>query len=275
MVRRVRLDFPDELGIEWNPSQPECAIAANAVSVLMPHVEPLVVRTASEAAGRAEPDHAATVRQFCAQETAHQSQHRRLNERLRAHAPGLLGVERFAAAWAAWTGRRSLRVALATAAAFETVAYSVARWAEHRSRRIFDGADKTATTLFMWHLAEEVEHKAVVFDLLGPNRVGRFTRFLGAVNTLAFLVTGTWLGILVMLKAGGRLWSLRSWWRLLTLGTSLAFDVLTDLAASLMPHHHPDQMSDPVLLTEWLRHVDPATGTVPVWSATGRRSRAN
>ncbi len=269
-MRRVRLEYPDDLALEWNAAQPECAIAANAVSLLMPVIEPFVVRTASRAAEQLGPADADVVRAFCAQETSHQVQHRRLNDRLVAQAPGLVRVESFAARWTRWTAGRSPRFALATASGFETIAYSVARWAEAHARRLFDGADETAATLFMWHLAEEVEHKAVVFDLLEPNAVGRVRRLLGALNALLFLVVCTWLGTVAMLAAGGRLLSPRSWLRLVGLGTTLAFDVLTDLAASLMPRHHPDQMSDPILLTTWLRHVDPATGTVPVWSPTGR-----
>ena len=42
-VRRVRFSWPDDLDPVWTRREPDLAIAANAVSLLMPHMEPYVV----------------------------------------------------------------------------------------------------------------------------------------------------------------------------------------------------------------------------------------
>ena len=45
------------------------------------------------------------------------------------------------------------------------------------------------------------------------------------------------------------------------------FDVLPAIGVSMMKDHHPTDLSDPVLLTTWLRHFDPQTATMPLWNA--------
>src|SRR5690606_13914348 len=43
-VRRMRFEWPADLDPDWTPRTPELACVANAVSLLMPHVEPSVVK---------------------------------------------------------------------------------------------------------------------------------------------------------------------------------------------------------------------------------------
>ncbi len=45
VLRVPRFELPDRVDTSWNPSFPEFAAAANAVSLLMPHVEPYVAHT--------------------------------------------------------------------------------------------------------------------------------------------------------------------------------------------------------------------------------------
>jgi hypothetical protein len=39
---------------------------------------------------------------------------------------------------------------------------------------------------------------------------------------------------------------------------------------SMLPGHGPDDFVDPILLTTWLDHYDPASGTMPLWESAGR-----
>lgn len=268
VLRVPRFELPDRVDTSWNPSFPEFAAAANAVSLLMPHVEPYVAHTIRSVLCELDPSLATTARTFVAQELQHQAQHRRLNQRLVAATPALARIDRWAARSYGWLARtRSTRWSLAFAAGFETSAFALARWSEHHLRLLFDDADPAVATLFVWHLAEEVEHKSVAFDVhrsLGGSR----WRHLGAgVCSLALLALLTMAGTVVQLAASRRLWSPLAWWRLLRWSVSLAFEVLPDLFASATRGHHPTQFSDPTLLVAWLRSFDPATGRDPLRSA--------
>jgi predicted metal-dependent hydrolase len=215
------------------------------------------------------PDDAARATDFVRQELQHQRQHARFNELVVARHPRLARVERWARRCYGWLGRRcSQRFALAFAAGFETSAYALARWSEQHLRTLFDGADPVVTTLFLWHLAEEVEHKTVAFDAYDAVDGSRLRYLSAGLLSLVLLGTFTIAGTLVQLWDTRRIASPVAWFRLLRWSISLAFEVLADLGAAAMPKHHPSQFADPILLSTWLRSFDPETATMPLWGQT-------
>ena len=263
--RRVRFEYPDDLGPVWTPRFPELSAAANGVSFLMPYVEPYVVRSVRDALDALDPELQKTARTFMAQERAHHSQHRRYNDLLVPQLPGMTRIERWMRSTFVWLAGRSHRFGLAYAAAFETIAFALARWTEAHMRQLFDGADPQITTLFLWHLAEEVDHKTVAFDVYEAVDGSRLRYLRAAAVALMVLTWFTFLSTLTMLRAQGRLLNPVAWWRLLVWGISLAFEVLPDLAVSAIPSHHPSDFTDPDVLTTWLRQYDPDTSTIPLW----------
>ena len=61
-----------------------------------------------------------------------------------------------------------------------------------------------------------------------------------------------------------------AWFRLVRLVLSVSFDVLPAIGVSMMRDHHPTDLSDPPLLTAWLRNFDPETATMPLWNPSQR-----
>jgi predicted metal-dependent hydrolase len=271
-TRRITFDYPDDLDPLWIPARPELACAANSVSLLMPYAEPYFVRSVRAALPELDGELAERTRAYLAQEQSHYAQHRKFNAILRRHCPRVGRVERWMERCCLWLSRtRSLRFNLAFAAGSETMAFAIARWTELRAPQHFLGAEPVPTTLFLWHLAEEVEHKTAAFDVYEALDGSRL-RYAGA-SLLALVLLGwfTFVGTLTMLFAAGRGWRPASYVRLLLLSMSLAFVLLPTLAASAMPGHHPSDLSDPVLLPTWLGQFDPVTRTLPLWD-TGREA---
>lgn len=266
--RRVRFTWPADLDPVWTPRAPELALAANAVSLLMPHAEPYVVATVRAAADDLEATHpelAAEARAYAAQEAQHHAQHRRFNDLVVAHHPGLARVER-ALRWTfARLRRRSTRFGLAFASGFETIAFVAARWVDAHQRLLRD-ADPTATTMFLWHLAEEVEHKEVAFDVYQASGGGRLRLAWGTTVAALVLATASFAATLVMLKDSGRLFSPVAHVRLLGWSLSFVFAALPVAVLATLPGHHPRDLADPPGLEHWLEHLDPATSTVPDWA---------
>jgi len=267
-VRRVRFEWPDDLEPIWTPRTPELAIAANSVSMLMPHAEPYVVASTRAALGEgliADRDLAAQAQAYLTQEAQHHAQHRRFDDLLIARYPGLRSMDA-ASAWVfGKLRRRSTRFGLAFAAGFETIAFVSARWVDKHMGLLRD-ADPTAATMFLWHLAEEVEHKRVAFDVYQASGGGRL-RYLWAMWIAGLVLAfGSLLGSVTMLWAERRLFSPVAWFRLI--GWSLSFIVvaLPVMVISALPGHHPDQLADPVGLEHWLDHLDPETSTVPEYA---------
>lgn len=277
-ARRVRFTWPDDADPVWTPRLPELSVAANAVSMLMPHAEPYVVASVRAAVGQMSDERSddgtgtamdatlmADARAYLHQEAQHHAQHRRFNDVLVARYPNLARQDRL---WRWVFGRlrrRSTQFGLAFAAGFETIAFVSARWVDAHQRLLRD-ADPTAATLFLWHLAEEVEHKEVAFDVYQTAGGGRL-RYAWATTVAALLLTiaalvGTWS----MLRAEGRLWSPVAHLRLISWSVSFVFAALPVMVVSALPGHHPRDLADPVGLEHWLDHLDPATSTVPEWA---------
>lgn len=275
--RRIRLHYPDDVDPMWTPATPEFACAANAVSLMMPIIEPYFVRTIGQAADdlgeplRAETGH------YLAQERAHHGQHQRFNRILISRYPGLALVERaLVRAYGGLERRASPRLNLAVVAVSETMAYSAARWAETHRRELFDRADPVVSTLFLWHLAEEVEHKASAHEVnravAADHRWFRLRMLTAMVMALTLVMVFVGLGTTVMLAAERRLHHPLAWFRLGRWSIGFALELLTNLGASLLPGHHPDDFADPLWYEVWLRTLDSGEHSVAVWSAVPQPS---
>ncbi|HEU5152852.1 MAG TPA: metal-dependent hydrolase [Iamia sp.] len=266
MVRRLRFEWPEDLDPDWSPQQPELACVANAVSMLMPHVEPYVVRSVRAVLDDLDEPLRSEAATWVDQETAHHGAHARFNRILLARRPSLRRVDRWMATTYRWLDRRSGRFGLAYAAGAETVAFMVARWVDRRLSSLFRGADRTATTLFLWHLAEEVEHKSVAFDVHRARGGGRLSYAGGMVTTMVMMAWFTTLGTLFGLAANRRILHPGAHLRMLAWSLGFWFELGPAMAGAVVAGHHPSAMADPPFLPTWLRSYDPATRTMPEWS---------
>ena len=206
--RPVRFDHPDDLPLVWTPMWPELSCAANAISLLMPFVEPYLVRAVRAVRDDIdEPEVRRDLDAYVAQELAHHAQHRRFNQLIVAQCPSLARVERWVARVIGWLEGRSTRFSLAFAAGGETVAYCAARWVEPRMGTLFIGAMPEPTSLFLWHLAEEVEHKRVAYDIFDAVDGSRARLARGMVAAFVFLATFTIISTFAMLARTRRIWN--------------------------------------------------------------------
>jgi len=241
---------------------------------MMPIIEPYFVRSARRTLPLLPPDLEPTARTYVQQEAEHLRQHRLFNRLLTDRYPALRRTERvMAAVYRRLEDNRSLAFSCAFAAASETMAYSAARWAAERRSELFQDADEVPATLFLWHLAEEVEHKSAAFDIhrhivaAEGTTVRANLRLLAAMTiALTLVVVFVVWGTTIMLAGERRLHHPIAWIRLLRWSIAFAFELLSNLAVSLLPGFHPDNFVDPMFYEVWLREFDAETGSVPIWS---------
>lgn len=239
--------MPRESAFEprWSDREPEFAAAANSVSLLLNHIEPLLAAAVRQACSHLDDPLATEARRFVAEERSHAQLHRRANSALIDTYPGLARLHRMAARAYRRVGRRDLGAQLAFAATSEAIAYAIARWTARHGSRLFAGAHPATAALFRWHLDEEVAHKSIAFDVHVAITGGRrgYARAL-AVSFGLLALFSTW-GTLVMLAADRRLHRPGTWTRLVGLAVSFFFDAAPDLLASCARGHHPTQFVDP------------------------------
>lgn len=260
-VRRLRFAYPSDMEAAWSDRLPEFAWAANSVSLIMPFAEPYFVSTVRSVIPALDGDLQVRAEEYVRQEAQHHRQHRRFNDVLGNRYNRVLLLERWMRRTYGWLAdRKSVRFHLAFAAGSETIAFTLARWTEDHLSELFTGAEPVPATLFLWHLAEEVEHKSVAFDVYAAVDGSRLRYSLAAVTTFAVLAWFTVATILTLMVATGTWRSPVAWLRLPRWAFDIAFTTIPDLAASCLPGHHPDQLSDPSGLTAWLRARDAAAG---------------
>jgi predicted metal-dependent hydrolase len=264
-TRRVSFEYPADVDPMWVPHHPEFAAAANAISLGMPYAEPLFIRAMRSTFDQIDDDLRARSESYIRQETGHHTQHKRFNDIIATHYPGTIRVQRMMAANSAWVWRRSPKFRVAYAAAGETISYGVARWTEANLGKVMDGADPVPATLFLWHLAEEIEHKSNTYDVFEATDGSRLRYAWAAIVGFLTIAAFTALGALVQLRAQRRLRNPLTWFRLVALAVSLAFVLVPVLVVSSLPGHHPRDFTDPIYLPQWLTQYDPDTGTMPLW----------
>jgi uncharacterized protein len=192
-IRARRPELPLSAGIprHWLAGSAVATHLANGINLLFPSGERFFIRSVRHYLDRIE-DAAERedVRGFFGQEGRHAAEHERFFELLEAQG---YEIRRFVR----WYERRSaeiearlspqLRLATTAAAEHFTATLAYAALAEG----LIDSAHPEVKALLFWHAAEEIEHKAVAFDVLQKVAPGYGVRALGlAVATLT--LTGFW-----------------------------------------------------------------------------------
>lgn len=275
-VRTPGFAYPADFDPRWHPTLPEFACAANALSLLMPYIEPYFAKTTRSALDRLEPELRARADAYLRQELAHHVEHRRLNDLLTARYRGLKTIENvMRRSYRRLERKRSLAFNLAFAAGTESLAFGAARWIERHRRELFDRADPQARALFLWHLAEEIEHKSVGFDVFEAVDGKRLRYAIATSISLAMFAAFVLCGTLVMLVHERRIWSPLAWIRLIKWALTFVFEVLPVMFVAALPGHHPNAFESPLWLENYLKEYDAGLldGAAATTPSASRESR--
>ncbi|MFF2849941.1 metal-dependent hydrolase [Streptomyces sp. NPDC058001] len=206
--RRVSFDW-DTTPLHWIPDEPTATHVINVLHLLLPAGERWFVRVFKEALPLVTDDELLRdVKGFMGQEATHSVQHayvldhlaaQRLDtaaytkyvdflfERLLGERPPL-GVPVPAREW--------LRVRLATIAAIEQFTAVLGDWVLGADALDDAGADAIMLDLLRWHGAEEVEHRAVAFDMYehcGGDALPRHARRIVSMAITAPVMLYLWV----------------------------------------------------------------------------------
>ncbi|HEU4728810.1 MAG TPA: metal-dependent hydrolase [Kofleriaceae bacterium] len=213
MSRIVPRDFDVDLTQvprHWMANNPTATAIANGVNLLFPHGERFFVRSVKHFLGEVDdPALRAAIKGFFGQEGRHAHAHDEFNAILRAHG---FEIDRFLAGYkrlSSWLEAHTppkLNLAVTAAAEHFTAILAEGAFTEN----ILDRAAPEMRSLLAWHAAEEIEHKAVAFDVLQKVDPSYALRIAGLAYATATL-GGFWLwGALTLLRQERRS-ALRAW----------------------------------------------------------------
>lgn len=266
--RELDVDFAP-VPRRWMAGSVAATAVSNGVNLLFPHGERFFVRSVKHFLDRIDdPELRAQIKGFFGQEGRHAREHDRFNAILRRQG---FEIDRFLAAYEKITrwieARTPPKLHLAVTAACE---HFTAILAEGALRgRMLDAAAPEMRALLAWHAAEEIEHKAVAYDVLQRIDPSYGLRVLGLAMATT-LLGGFWLwGASVLLRQEGVRWpaalrQLRALQRgARSSGGPAGEDAraviepvirrvfLRGIREYLRPGFHPSQLPNEALAAEW------------------------
>ncbi|HEU4412197.1 MAG TPA: metal-dependent hydrolase [Polyangiaceae bacterium] len=192
----------DEVPRHWFAGNAIATHLTNGVSALFPAGERFFVRSVRHYLGAlGDGALAAEVRAFCGQEGRHAQAHERFLRVLRAQGYDLTAFLKVyeTIAFGLIEPAMSPPLRLAVTAACEHYTALMAEGALGEDD-ILRGAHPVARELLLWHAAEEIEHKAVAFDVLARVAPSYRLRVLGLALATA-LLSGFWVAATATLLA--------------------------------------------------------------------------
>lgn len=256
-VRRLLVDLDAPVQRHWCGGDPFLTAWFNALSMSFPVGEQFFIDSVRQGLKALPADRqerfANEVQGFIGQEATHRRIHGLFNARIAAH--GLENTwEPRAKARLALMANADARHGLAITAANEHFTALFAEWMLTH-QQVLDGAEPRLKSLWLWHSAEEAEHKSTAFDLyqaLGGSHEWR-VRWMRRV-TLIFL-TDALRQTIHNLRRDGTLWRLSTWrsgWRHLMARGGLFRESWVAWRAYFRRDFHPSQQQSTASV-DWLR----------------------
>lgn len=201
-VRRPEIPFDDAIPKHWAGGNAVASHGFNALNLTFPDGERFFIRAVNDNLGAIDdPALVKQARAFAGQEAVHGREHERYFEVLRAQG---YRIDRFLRHFRRFMRvidrmPAKLRVAMTSGAEHYTATLGHFAVRSETVRRFHP----TMQALVVWHATEEVEHKAVAFDVMQAAGVSYPVRILGYV--LASLALGFWgaVGARMLLRQDG------------------------------------------------------------------------
>ncbi len=266
-IRKLNIDLADGFSRHWHGGDAFKSQYYNALSMSFPVGEQYFIDAVRAGAALLPHDAAHQelhdlVRGFIGQEATHRHIHGLYNAQLQKQ--GLINVWARMASWRIDISR-NMHVLnhLALTAAYEhctaVFADSTLRYASW-----FDAAEPKMRTLWLWHAAEETEHRAVAFDVYQALGGGTLRRSLWFGYVLLLFSLDAGMQTAVNLWRDNSLFRPRTWWSALTFffgRDGAAIRCTLPLLAYFKPGFHPGQQTagetGDDLAGQWLAsHVD-------------------
>jgi predicted metal-dependent hydrolase len=160
-VRKPPFRIDESVAFQWQPANPGFGLFGNVFTFLAIAFERYLVSATRQAMDRiADPALAAEADAFVRQEAQHARAHRAHAKVMIHRYPGLQRTyDEVQAAYDELLDTRPLEFHLAYAADLEGTFTPLFRMMLDHRHALFGGADERVGTLFLWHFAEEIEHR--------------------------------------------------------------------------------------------------------------------
>lgn len=255
-VRHLEVDLSTGFERYWNGGDAYRSTVFNALSFMFPVGEQFFIdsvrRYAKAVEQQGQTELLRDIKLFIGQEATHRHLHRQYNDQLIQLGYGDW-VERTLQKVINFFGDKTPRPDLAATVAYEHYTALLgdgllryASWTEHMA--------PTMKSVWMWHAAEESEHKAVAFDTYQATGGGYWLRVLMFLFVTFEFFTYTFVQTSIMLHRDRQLFKWRTWRSAIGMWwgkDGIVWHMLPHWLAYFKPGFHPWQHDNHELLKRW------------------------
>jgi predicted metal-dependent hydrolase len=254
-IRAYNFNFPEDLDPIWNPQSPVRSHMFNGFSLVMPYLEPYLVKSMQAASAViSDPQLLEDIRDFNGQEARHYQCHRKLNELIKKHGyQELSDIENKMERSYERLLSKSLETQLAYNAGFESMTNGFTHWFINKRRHLFGDSCRWISSFWLMHMVEETEHKTVAYDTYIAYSGRYLPRIIGVLHG-SFHVLGFGLAAMIKsLKKDGTLTNPKTLLQICHEVGSLIYNVGPYLLRALLPRYNPRCDKDPQWQIDWVR----------------------
>jgi hypothetical protein len=262
IVPREGLDFglDGDIPRYWFENDPFKTRLFDAMSVLFPEGEKFFITCVRDFRDQVkDAETQQQVRDFIRQEGQHSKVHMQFNDRLKAQGVNVDAIEAYHRNEHDYARKHlSKTYTLAMTAAAEHMTAIMAHG--FFKRELLDKADARMRALYHWHAIEEIEHKAVAFDIMQKVAGANYwQRCLAMLQVTLIFPLHTFLIMRHMFRIDGfnffqrtGLWLRGLWWLYRPGGVYMNLSLLGHYFAYYRPGFHPWQDGDLAVYRRWL-----------------------
>jgi uncharacterized protein len=253
--RRLRFKISNDLPRLWNGGCPVKTHILNSIAILAPAFERLAISSVLPFKNEIQnPKLKKQIEGFIGQESAHGSEFIRFNLILKSQGYDIKRLEKGNLKKFKWlTKKFSPKMHLSLTLAAEHLTAIISDFIL-RDKAWLKDAQVSAAALWRWHAIEEIEHKAVVYDLYQSLGGGYFTRIIGmwwVTSMLGGLLISNFFHLIAKDKL---LFKLSFWGQVLKIcwvSPGFCRKLILPYLHYFVPYFHPWQQNNVELIRNW------------------------
>ena len=211
-VRRMDFSFGSDIPEFWFDNNPFLTAIMLGLSVSFPPGERYFIDSVRHFQDRIDdPELKAQIRGFIGQEAMHTKEHMGLNQFMDSRGYPASGMEKFVRDRIAWIQKNSTpEENLARTAALEHLTAIIAgTFLEHPE--VLERMHPTMAKVWAWHAIEEVEHRAVAFDVYKKLVDDEKLRVRTMLKVTLLFATVNLVRTLILMNVSGDLFNVKAW----------------------------------------------------------------
>lgn len=254
-TRRLRFNIGKDLPRHWNDNNPVKTHIFNAIAMLAPSFERLAIVSVLPYREKIkDPELQAQLNGFIGQESAHGSEFIRFNHLLRLQGYDIKSLQKGNLARFKWLARLfSPRMHLAFTIAAEHVTAIISDLIL-REPDWLSQASVDVAALWRWHAIEEIEHKAVAYDVYQATGGGVWARFFGMIWMVGVIQYLLIRNFLYLVKKDKLLFCSKTWKEFFSIlwgKRGLLRKLILPLIRYFDPFFHPWKQNNFPLIKRW------------------------